>query len=137
MARVYATEADLAAYGAPIGVVLPTGADAVRQLKRASELVDLAIITAVYDTDTVTGLPTATAVTEALRDATCAQVAYWAETGDQSGTSSQWQSVSIGSVSLSRGTSGQQSGLSSGRSLAPQACTHLRLAGLLPGAIVH
>jgi len=136
MARVYATEAQLAAYGAPAGVVLPTGADALRQLTRASELVDLAIITAVYDTDTVTGLPTATAVTEALRDATCAQVAYWAETGDQSGTGGQWQSVKIGSVSLTGSSSGQ-SGTSSGRQLAEQAWTHIRLAGLLPGAIIH
>ena len=137
MARVYATEAQLVAYGAPAGVVLPTGVDAVRQLTRASEVVDLALIGAVYDTDAVTDLPTDVKVIEALQLATCAQVAYWAETGDQSGTSSQWQSVSIGSVSLSRGTGGQQSGLSSGRSLAPQGCAHLRLAGLLPGAIVH
>lgn len=139
MARVYATAADLIAYGAPPSVTLPTGAEADRKLKRASEKVDRALLSAVYDTDT-NGMPTDANITEAFKLATCAQVVYWADTGDELGTGGQWDSVSIGSVSLTRGSkSSPGSGGASAPSLAPQAWDHLVLAidsrgfSLLPG----
>ena len=134
MGRVYATEQQLTDYGAPDGVVLPTGADAVWQLARASELVDLACAFAIYDTDTVTGLPTDTVVAGAMRDATCAQVVSWAENGRGPNAASGFQQVSIGSVNLTRASGNT---FTDTRELAPEADTHLRLAGLRPGSIVH
>lgn len=140
MARLYATEAQLIEHGAPPGVTLPTGTAAAYQLREASLVIDEALLGAIYDTDTA-GMPTATTVVEALRDATCAQVAWWSETGDVSGAvaASPWTSVSAGSVSLSGRAPGGGSAprTPSGREIAPSALTHLRLAGLTPGAIGH
>ena len=72
----YATAAQLAA--APWGLTPP---DADRLLVRASEVIDQALRTAVYDVDTA-GAPTNVAVIAALVGATCAQVEFW-ETGDE------------------------------------------------------
>ena len=72
----YATVEQLAAD--PWGLT-PSGA--ARLLVRASEVIDQALRTAVYDVDT-NGAPTDTAVIAALVGATCAQVEFW-ETGDE------------------------------------------------------
>ena len=72
----YATVEQLAAD--PWGLTPP---DAARLLVRASEVIDQALRTAVYDVDTA-GAPTNVAVIAALVGATCAQVEFW-ETGDE------------------------------------------------------
>ncbi|MFF9262000.1 head-tail connector protein [Streptomyces longwoodensis] len=128
MPRVYATPADLTAW---TGKAAP--ADAERQLARASEDVDSALLTAVYRTD-ADGMPTDPDVTAALRDAVCALVEYRAETGDSgTGARDQWDSVSLGPASMSgRRTTGGRPG---GVDLGDRAERALRRAGLLPGVV--
>lgn len=105
MARLYATLAQLEDYhaGRP-GWVAPVEPNATRLLTRASREIDRILTTlgAWYDVDTVTLLPTQTTVAEALRDAVCEQVGWWQEIGDESGAGGIYQSVSIGSVQLTR-----------------------------------
>ncbi|MFI8200034.1 hypothetical protein ACIF6K_26520 [Streptomyces sp. NPDC085942] len=127
MPRVYATPEQLAdATGQP------APADAVRLLTRASEDVDDALRTAVYDTD-ATGMPTDPDVRDALTAATCAQVEYVAaQGGDDTGAAGQWDSVSIGPVSMS----GRKGGpVGSAVDIGPRALRTLTRAGLLPGVI--
>ena len=135
MARVYATRDDLVAY-APAGVTVPDEPEAGRLLARASEAVEAATISAVYAVDAA-GMPTDPGILAALRDATCAQAVDWLTTGDELGQAGRWQSVSIGSISLSGGTSATGAGGTSLGGLAVSAERVLRLAGLLPGVIVH
>ncbi|MGC5343648.1 hypothetical protein [Streptomyces sp. DT171] len=110
----------------------PAPADAVRLLTRASEDVEDALRTAVYDTD-ATGMPTDPDVRDALAAATCAQVEYvTAQGGDDTGAAGQWDSVSIGPVSMS----GRKGGpVGSAVDLGPRALRTLTRAGLLPGVI--
>lgn len=132
MGRVYATESDLIGYGAPPGVTVPTGTAAAWSLARASEHVDELLLLAVYDVDQ-SGLPTATAVAEALRDATCAQVVWWAETGrSPSGAPPRYSDVKLGSLQLTK-TAGASAGGGGSDRFAPGAVRHLSLAGLLGG----
>ncbi|HEY9476479.1 MAG TPA: hypothetical protein VIS06_21845 [Mycobacteriales bacterium] len=122
---VYAVETDLAdSVYLPKGVTAPTGTEATRLLTRASRRVDRLLLPAVYDVDD-TGAPTDPAVIEAVRDATCAQAAWWLETGDESGAAGQYQSVGIGSVNLTRRTSDDQDDTTS-----PDAVDVLTQAGL-------
>ncbi|MFE9340865.1 hypothetical protein [Streptomyces sp. NPDC007063] len=128
MARVYATPEQLAAW---TGQPTPPGAE--RLLARASEDVDDALLSALYDTDS-TGMPTVPATVQALADAVCAQVEYQQATGDDgTGAAGRWDSVSIGPVSLS----GRKDGPTAAGDvdLAPRAHRALRRAGLLPGVI--
>src|SRR4051794_26110046 len=106
MARVYADRAALLAY-APADQVadLPADPEATRLLTRASRRVDRLLFAAVYDTAATTGLPTDPDVAQALSEATCEQALWWLETGDESGASDQYQSVSAGSIALTRGYS--------------------------------
>lgn len=132
MARVYATRAQLVAY-APSGTAIPDDPEATRLLTSASKHVDrYGLLTAVYDVDD-NGLPTDADERDAIRDATCAQALYWLQTGGEGGAADQWASVGIGSVNLSRGNAGGAT--SPAQTLAPQAETELRVAGLLPGSI--
>lgn len=91
-----------------------------RLLTRASGLLD-ATVTASFVVDSDSGLPADAAEAEALRDAACAQVRFWVETGEEhdidglAGTT-----VSIGGVSGKRPPV-----------LAPQALRILRKAMLL------
>lgn len=133
MARVYATRTDLVGY-APAGVVVPADPEASRMLARASEAVELATMSAVYATDAA-GLPTDTAVVGAMRDATCAQVVHWVESGDESGQAGQWTSVGIGSISLARAGAG--TAVTPAGHLPDAVARPLHLAGLLPGHIIH
>lgn len=125
---VYATPEQLTAW---TGQPAPTDAD--RLLRRASEDVDSALLTAVYCTD-AQGMPTDTAIITALADATCAQVEWWQETGDTgTGAADRWGSVSIGSVAMSGRRGGPQA--PGDVDLAPRAHRVLARAGLLPGVI--
>lgn len=138
MPRVYATHQDLINYTQGSDFVVPAEPESQRVRTRASELVDEALVTAIYDTDPATQLPTDPAIAAAMRDAVCAQVVWWDETGDELGDAGQYTSVSIGSVALTRGRAGTAASgatLPSGRTLGPQAVTPLRLAGLLPGTV--
>lgn len=134
MALVYATLTDLAAY-APAGTALPDAAEAARLLTSASALIQRATLTAVYEADT-SGMPTDATILETFRRATCAQAVWWLLTGDEQGLVSLYETVSIGSVNLSRRGTGRggSSGVS-GQQLAPQAETELR-GTVLPGSVV-
>lgn len=128
MGRVYATPEQLTAW---TGQPAPAGAD--RLLARASEDVDDALLTAVYDTDTA-GIPTDPNVVAALADAVCAQVEYQQATGDDgTGAAAKWDSVSLGPVSLSGRKDGPH--VAGDVDLAPRATRALARAGLLPGVI--
>jgi hypothetical protein len=135
VARVYATRTDLVAY-APPDITVPEDPEATRLLTRASERVDDALLTAVYEVDSVTLLPTDSTVTEALRLATCAEAVDMIRHGSDSGDDgiNQWDSISIGSVKLSgRRDTASSSGSSSG--LSSEAAGHLRRAGL--GGVIY
>lgn len=69
---IYATSAELATW---TGVDAPANATAL--LRSASILVRRATLTAIYDVDEATSLPTDTDLVAALRDATCSQVGTW------------------------------------------------------------
>ncbi|MEU7046042.1 hypothetical protein AB0A77_34000 [Streptomyces varsoviensis] len=129
MRRPYATPEQLTAWtGAP------APDDAEQLLRRASEDVDSALLTAVYPVD-ADGDPTDPTITAALADATCAQVEYWLATGDDgTGAAGHWDSVSIGPVSLS-GRTRAPSAAGGGVELAPRAERALRRAGLEPGMV--
>jgi hypothetical protein len=133
MTQVYATRADLVAY-APAGFTVPTDPEATRLLTSASKLIRRATKTAIYDVD-AQGYPSDVDIRAAFRDATCAQALWWLDTGDERGTAGQYQTMSIGSVSLSRGSAGG-SAAASGQQLAPQAETELRDGRVLAGSIV-
>ena len=120
MRAAYATKAELVTY---LGSSVDTPEDADRLLQEASALIDYwqepSGIT--FSIDTVTELPTDTDVAEAMRDAACAQVRFWVETGEEhdidglAGTD-----VSVGSYSGVRPPE-----------LAPRTKRFLMLAGLL------
>lgn len=136
VAPVYATRADLVDY-APADVTVPADPEATRLLRQASKEILRATLTALYDADT-DGYPTNTMVREAFRDAACAQAVWWlGNSGQETGTgSTEYSSVSIGSVSLSKpASSGSTSGGGSTGRLAPAAITELEAAGVLPGTI--
>lgn len=134
MTLVYATLADLTGY-VPAGTTVPSDPEATRLLTSASAVIRRATLTAVYEADT-SGYPTDTAIRDAFRRATCAQALWWLLTGDEQGLVSLYETVSIGSVNLSRRGSGRgaSSGVS-GQQLAPQAETELR-GTVLPGSVV-
>lgn len=130
MSRVYATEDDYKTWTGD-----DTATATTAQLRNASLVVDELLATAVYDVDE-DDLPTDDAVIEALRDATCAQLEWWNETGDTSGVgaSGQFQSASIGSASYTRGdtTSTTNPG---GGIYAPATLRVLSTACLLGGSV--
>lgn len=126
MAPVYATSEDLASY---LGETAPANADAL--LRAASLLVDGLLIGAVYATDSKQQ-PTDDGVADALVDATVMQAAYWHHTGLPAEGAGAYESVSIGSVSLSRGDGAVSGRAVDGQQVAPGVTTPLQLAGLLP-----
>lgn len=133
MALVYATLGDLAAKKPEDVTLSSSNAELTRLLESASREIRRATKTAIYATDD-DGYPTDTKIRETFRLATCAQVYWWAETGDEQGVDGQFSSASIGSVSLSRGSGGGAAGGNGGR-LAPAAATILA-DGVTPGSIV-
>jgi hypothetical protein len=133
MAGSYATQADLLAFApAANKPMVPADPEATRLLTRATETIDTALKTAIYDVDS-NGYPTDATLLGALKDATCAQALWWLLTGDETGVSAQWASMSIGGLSLSRG-SRDTGGV--GPQLCPQAATILQRAALLPGSVI-
>jgi|SRR5689334_23345 len=130
--RVYATTGDYA--NSPYSTSVPDSTISMRRaLLVASARIDELISTAIYTTDDTTLLPTDSAVATALRDATVAQAAYAIGTGDAYGLGvEQYQSVSVGGISLTRGSTSAGSSVP-GR-YAPQAMEILRAAGLTGNA---
>jgi hypothetical protein len=105
--------------------------DADRQLSNASRVIDSALFGAIYTTDPTTHLPTDALIIAALRDATCAQVEWWLETGDeleQYGAYHKIDNLDAG-VNLQR-EPGKRS------PLADRAYEILHIAGLLPPTII-
>lgn len=74
---------------------------------------------------------------EALRDATCAQAAWWLETadGDPTGAAGRYDSVSILDVTLSKRASTSDS--NDDVRVSPEAVDILRAAGLLTQIVRH
>lgn len=99
--RTYATPAQ---YRQVTGEAPP--ADALRRLARATRFVDRLLLTAIYETDTTDSMPLDVNVTAALMEAVCWQVHWQAQTGDEFGLSTIYPTMSIGSVSISRGQGG-------------------------------
>jgi hypothetical protein len=114
----------------------PDGLDR-RLLVRASRAIDTNLIGVVYDTDGQ-GMPTDPRLRDVLREATCAQAAWWWSKGDRQGTGiittpAEWDQVSIGDVRLARSSPAQPApGPGARHQLAPDAEAVLRTAGLLP-----
>lgn len=133
--RAYATDADYLAFTGDSMEDLPDGMNA--RLRRASAQVDSHIRAARYDVDD-DGNPTDTAIAEALRDATCAYVAYWADTDDITGGEAIAGPVKIGSVSLGgTSTGGASSRTPADTRRSDEAITILRNAGLIGSAVAH
>lgn len=120
MARNYATSADYQSY---TGQTPP--ADIEARLGRASRFLDSDVFRLCWFEADEDGYPANAIVAEAFAAAVCAQVQWWAETGDELGAAGQWDSVKLGSLSLSRGSSGSGSS-SSGRTVAETAMEALR-----------
>lgn len=110
-----------------------------KRLGTASFEVDGLTRRAAYATD-VNDLPTDPVIRAAFRDATCAIIQHWEETGDPLGADLLDGAVKIGSVSLGT-TSSSQEALSAtektARRIGHLAITILMNAGLLGSAIAH
>ncbi|WP_263120854.1 hypothetical protein [Cellulomonas sp. RIT-PI-Y] len=126
--HVYAVPSDLA--GEPWNVDLDETA-AASLLRRASTVVDGLTVTARYAVDG-DGYPTDLDTSDALRDATCAQAVWFDETGDTSGAEGRFQSMSLGSASLTKAGAGSSTGASGTAEsrISPEAVTILAAAGL-------
>lgn len=122
--RSYATVGELSGY---TGEAPPSGAS--RLLRVASRRVERATRTAIYSTD-VDGYPTDPTLREAFREATCAQVAWWGETGDDTGSGAAMllAGMQIGDVKL-----GGMVGSTDAHPVAPAAQEILDAAGLTTG----
>lgn len=123
--RVYATEADYRSWTGDL-----TASASPAQLRAASARLDNALRGVWYDTDE-DDLPVDLDVAEAFRDAVCAIVQYWDETGDTSGSgaAAEWQSASIGSASYTRGYS--KEGSAAGTNRLPQTAVDILSAANL------
>lgn len=87
---IYATTTDLATYlEVTVGALEP---ESGRLLRLASELIDYVSLNRV-DVDNATMLAK-------VKDATCAQVEYWLETGDANGIVAQANKMGFGSFSM-------------------------------------
>lgn len=132
--RLYATVADFSEWDEDTLYTVPSDS----LLRRASGVVDGLTRHAIYAVDE-DGYPTDSAIAEAFMNATCAQAAWWDETGDATGAQSQSGTVSIGSVSIgarSRAAGGASADAADSR-IAPEAVEILHNAGLISSTISH
>jgi len=135
--RVYATSIDYAALAEePADVELPV---LNKRLRAASSEVDGLTRLSRYDVDE-DNFPTDATISDAFKEATCAIVEFWEETGDVRGADAAQGAVKIGSVSLGT-TSSTQQGLSSREKLVQRigesAVTILTNAGLISATVYH
>jgi hypothetical protein len=121
MSDPYATVDDLEVW-LPAGRFAELDADdAVRVLRRASEVID-SFVTAWFAVDDTTGIPTDETTADAVRDACCAQVEFWLEVGEEHDlTGLAGTSAGVGSLRVDRLPP----------TLAPRALRALNAAGLL------
>ena len=112
-------------YATPTDYTVWTGGDTTTRalLRRAEIVIDDLTHGVIYDMSEP-GTRTA------FREATCAQAAWFAETGDTSGALGVLGSASIGSVSLGAGVGASSARLGDTR-YAPEAASILKAAGLL------
>lgn len=129
--RVFAEPSDLT--GSPWHLALAEP-PARSLLRRASIVIEGLTVAARYDVDE-DGYPTDLDVTEALREATCAQAVWFDETGDPSGAEGRWQSLSLGTAALTKTGAGTSAGAVSVAEtrISPEATTILATAGLFAG----
>lgn len=135
--RVYATLADFEDF--TDGDHEEASEDVINaRLRRASSVIDGLTRNARFAAD-ADGYPTDEAISDAFRDATCAQVAWWDETDDITGAGSQEGTLSIGSVSIgSRGrTTGNGAPDAASSRHAPEAIQILQNAGLISALTSH
>lgn len=127
--RVYATPADLTDY---TGEAAPANAEQL--LARASRMLEAQVFRLCwYEADDTTGLPTNTLVSEAFRDAVCAQAEWWDDVGDVTGASAAgWGHVEIGTVRLGRSLTTTSAQDSPARQIAPGVWDALGNADLTP-----
>ncbi len=133
--RSYATTTDLATYlYGTSGEPQPLPDDAEGKLGRATERVDRLLKSAVYEVDD-DDMPVNAVHVKALRDAVCEWVAWWIDTGDESGVYSGGGgfSATAGRISMSQsGPSGGQQMSGFGVGWVPsQVLVILDNAGLL------
>ena len=128
--RVYASVSDFEAYP---GGTSPAPSTTEARLMQASRMLDRQVLRyCMYDVDT-DGTPTHSLVVEAVRDAVCAQVAWWEEVGDPSGADAVgWGSVSIGSVNLGRSVTAVSGVDAPARQICPAAWDALLSPDLTP-----
>lgn len=121
---VYATPAQYVAWSGdtatPVWLVTST-------LRRASEVIDLYAVGAVYATD-ANELPTDPGVIDVFMRAACAQCQYMIATDDPAHVKSQYSSVTVGGVTRVRAPGSLSQ---TAPPLAPQAAAILRVAGVL------
>lgn len=110
-----------------------------KRLGTASFEVDGLTRTAAYATD-AEGYPTDPLVVEAFKDATCAIIEHWEETGDPLGVSISEGAVKIGSVSLGTTSSSRETMTAEQireQRIGARATTILKNAGLMGSAVAH
>lgn len=99
-------------------------------LQRASEVLDVALVGAVYAIDD-NSMPTDPTVIDTFARACCAQVQYEIANNDPALVKDQYTSSNVGGVSLTRAAAATARPLPP---LAPRAAAILRVAGVLPAA---
>jgi hypothetical protein len=99
-------------------------------LRRASEVIDRAMIGASYRTD-ADSMPTDPGIIDVFMRATCAQCEFMLANNDLANVKSQYSYTSQGGMQVSRGSSAQGQYFPP---LAPAAAQILHTAGALPGA---
>lgn len=105
-------------------------ATALRDLRSASILISRLTSLATFEVDDADEpMPIDRQVRNALRDATCAQAAWFIETGDTSGAASTFVNLSLGSFSSSTG--GSQGKATGDTRVSVEALDILAQAGLL------
>ncbi|XUM01227.1 hypothetical protein ACQ86F_31605 [Streptomyces venezuelae ATCC 10712] len=130
MSRVYATVEQYEEYTGTV----PAPAGTAALLGRASRMLDRLVLRyCLYSVDPA-GLPTHPLVAEAFAAAVCAQVAWWGDVGDPSGSDAVgWGSVAIGSVQLGRSVTAVSGEDAPARQLAPEVWDALQSPDLTPG----
>lgn len=100
------------------------------KLRRASEQLDVALVSAVYRVD-ADGMPLDAQVANCFMRACCAQTQYVLAVNDDANVKREYSSTSVGGVSAVRSAKMQGLALPP---IAPQALAILRVAGVLPAA---
>lgn len=126
---IYATPAELATH---LGLDSPPPRAEV-WLRRASQDLDVLLITAVYDVDNV-DMPTDPGVVDTLRDAVCEQAELLITVDDPTGAKARFARVKIQQTEYVSAVD-PRSGRPVQVAYSSRALSGLRAAGLLPGVV--